>query len=282
MNVLTDRSILNKASVSRTALWQSLRINSGTIINLGAAPSRRIQGIIDSSKQIFSRPEHEKKLFGCQNTLLGYRPKGIEFSKSPDRPDLIESLSYNPYLFEIETDNLPHTIYGEWVDRAHIVYSLFEALSYNIFLMLNEKYNITTCSPPRKDILHKSSFLQCNYYPFTSRRRILQDAHEDGNLFTLLWCTEPGLQAIVNGQPNDIILKEDEVYLFSGSILTEATDGEIAPLVHRVMKKKTSGSRISLMYFANFNTSLPEEEFNLTSIIRTTINRSSLFGLPKI
>ncbi|MEQ9209483.1 MAG: 2-oxoglutarate and iron-dependent oxygenase domain-containing protein, partial [Pseudomonadales bacterium] len=51
-----------------------------------------LQRLLDA---FFKRSTDKKKQFSEPITLVGYRPQGIEYSADPQRPDMMESFSYN-------------------------------------------------------------------------------------------------------------------------------------------------------------------------------------------
>ncbi|MCI0426945.1 MAG: 2-oxoglutarate and iron-dependent oxygenase domain-containing protein, partial [Nitrospiraceae bacterium] len=60
---------------------------------MGDALLENVEQLFSAADRFFALPLERKKQ--CQNKryLIGFRDAGIEFSKSPDRPDLMEAYS---------------------------------------------------------------------------------------------------------------------------------------------------------------------------------------------
>ncbi|MDQ0012155.1 hypothetical protein J2W23_000519 [Variovorax boronicumulans] len=104
--------------------------------------------------------------------------------------------------------------------------------------------------------IRDSSYLQLCMYAsqyHANDRGYLQDRHEDGHLITLIKPTRDGL-VIFPGGPEDcevpVFLRDDELLVITGSLLTAMSDGRIPPMYHAVKNPFVQMERKSVVYFA--------------------------------
>ncbi len=66
-------------------------LDSGyAVVRLSELDAGNLHGAIDTAVEFFQRPLEDKNAHGSTDHNYGYRPFGIEYSKSPDRPDMNE------------------------------------------------------------------------------------------------------------------------------------------------------------------------------------------------
>ncbi|QZN98862.1 2OG-Fe(II) oxygenase family protein [Chenggangzhangella methanolivorans] len=133
------------------------------------------------------------------------------------------------------------------------------------------------------------SYLQLNYYrPGRETRDLLQDAHEDGHLLTIVTSRQPGLEFEVDGRFEPANLAPDELLIMPGGILTLMTGGLMQPLVHQVRNVPGLRKRASLMFFVNASVANPPRAWiaardgTYPDIRQATIESSQMFGLGSI
>lgn len=110
-------------------------------------------------------------------------------------------------------------------------------------------------SPDRLNI-ENSSYLQICMYAGEHQvndRDYLQDRHEDGHLITLIKPTRDGLVIFPDGPEGrevPVFLRDDELLVITGSLLTAISDGRIPPMYHAVKNPFVRMQRKSVVYFA--------------------------------
>ena len=242
-----------------------------------------IDDIFLKGESFFSQTLSEKKQQSSPEILEGYRAAGIEFSETPDYPDLNDS-------FSVWKRNSNNKIIANWANENTLhnamskLFGKFTSLVHEIFETLRLKINKNGQIIEESDL----DYLQINYYePIKHDREFLQDMHEDGHLVTITRSTKPGLEMMIDGKFQPVFLKEKEALLMPGSILTLITGGIIQPLYHRVCNDRISKVRESLMFFVNLSLDHDqkawiENETNIGLDIRKiAIDNSARFGLSK-
>ncbi|ALX16287.1 hypothetical protein P350_27080 [Burkholderia cepacia JBK9] len=188
-------------------------------------------------KHAFSFPEHTD----------GFLPFGLEYSRTPERPDLCDRFCY-------------------WVARrdAHHGYALTKSAFYRELAAYEACINAIaqdlldavcenlggTAQPP----VRHSSYLQfCAYEPHhcSQDRAYLQDPHEDGHLLSFIRPAAPGLVLLPDSSPVSALPRPDEMIVLAGSLLEALTDGEVPAMQHAVERPRARVRRTSLMYFVN-------------------------------
>lgn len=265
-------------------LAHDLISNGFAIFEINTYLKSAIQDIFSEAYSFFSLSLDEKIISASPQLLEGYRAIGIEYSQTPDRPDLNDS-------FSVWKRNLNNSLIIDWAikNQLHKAMSssiiLYEELVNGIFDALLSQINKN--GQPIK--ASNQSYLQINHYePWKYDRDFLQDSHEDGHLLTIVKSNMPGLEIKINDDFYPISLKENEIFIMPGSILTFITGGLIPPLYHRVRNNNSALVRQSIMYFANplldfKQTPWVENETNTgIDICKVIRENSTHFGLPII
>ena len=243
-----------------------------------------VNDIFETATSFFSMTIDEKMQFACPEILEGYRKMGIEYSETPERPDLNDSFSVwkknqgNLLLLKWSSASPLHTkMTAVLVPFTNIGEVIFETL----------RHKISPTAYPIK--VSDWSYLQINSYkPQNHIRDFLQDEHEDGHLLTIVKQNNAGLEIKINGAFETVSLTENEFLVMPGSILTLITGGIIQPLYHRVRNNRQIVERKSLMFFINPSLDDVQEpwvqnEINAGIDIRqVAIENSAKFGLSKI
>jgi isopenicillin N synthase-like dioxygenase len=250
------------------------------VVKLSDIDTDRLQTALATANRFFERPLEDKVAHGSTDHNYGYRPFGIEYSVSPDRPDMNECFT----LWSSRLDLIPNAADIHDVTEAFLRWR--DSLAPLVQAILDEVAR--SFSAGRAPEFEKASYLQMNYcLPTPPERDLLQDRHEDGHMVTVLHSTAPGLEIYVNEEIQPMLPDRDEIVIMPGSVLTALSGGKIAPLYHQVRNHGLS-DRQSLMYFVN-----PEVEAPLFSWIdspdgtREDIrehvqNAPTMFGLPPV
>ncbi len=250
------------------------------VVKLSELDAANLQNAIATANRFFRRPLEEKIEHGSTDHNYGYRPFGIEYSVSPDRPDMNECFTvWSSRLDLIPAADKINDVTESFLDWRGSLAPLVQAILDEVA----KSYHAG-----RAPAFEKASYLQMNYcLPTPPERDLLQDKHEDGHMVTVLHATAPGLEIYVNDEVQPMLPDADEVVIMPGSVLTALSGGKIPPLYHQV-RNHGLDDRQSIMYFVN-----PEVEAPLYSWIdapdgtRTDIrehvqNAPTMFGLPPV
>jgi len=250
------------------------------VVKLADVDTANLHHAIDTAVRFFQRPLEDKQAHGSTDHNYGYRPFGIEYSKSPDRPDMNECFT----VWSSRLDLIPNA-----QDIPELTDSFLgwrDSLAPLVEAVLDEvAKNFGTEGAPA---FEKASYLQINYcLPAPAERDLLQDKHEDGHMVTVLHATAPGLEIYVNDEATPMLPDTDEVVIMPGSVLTALSGGKIEPLYHQV-RNHGLDNRQSLMYFVNPEIDEPlfgwiEAGDGERADIREHVqNAPSMFGLPPV
>jgi isopenicillin N synthase-like dioxygenase len=250
------------------------------VVKLNELDAGNLHNAISTAVRFFERPLEEKNAHGSSDHNYGYRPFGIEYSITPERPDMNECFT----VWSSRLDLIPEAagiadltgVFLDWRDSlAPLVKAILDEVARNFGVDAAPEFE-------------KASYLQINYcLPAPAERDLLQDKHEDGHMVTVLHATAPGLEIYTNDGVKPMLPAADEVVIMPGSVLTALSGGKIEPLFHLV-RNHGLDDRQSIMYFVN-----PEIDEALFGWIdapdgeRADIrehvqNAPSMFGLPPV
>jgi len=266
------------------ALVDQLFSKGHVTLHLRSRECRTLSEIKKEAVAFFQLAPREKATETYSDLHLGYRSSGIEYSASPDRPDLNECLSYSNYS---ETAMRPSSAAQRFYAASAALCEILDTMSHQLLSAVRDRYETKGMLPDTRN----GSWLQANYYrPSVERRTELQDKHEDGHLFTIWNSEQPGME-IFPGDGNvgmPIVLPPDQMLILPGSLLTLLTGGDINPLYHQVSRVSTLTERISVMYFVNPSCDRPLYAYNprpgeeLIDIAMLGARNPAIYGLPKI
>ena len=251
-----------------------------TVVKLADIDAANLRNALATANRFFERPLEEKIAHGSKDHNYGYRPFGIEYSMSPDRPDMNECFT----VWSSRLDLIPDAEGIQDVTDSFLRWR--DSLVPLVQAVLDEVAK--SFSAGQAPEFEKASYLQMNYcLPTPPERDLLQDKHEDGHMVTVLHATAPGLEIYVNDEVQPMLPAADEVVIMPGSVLTALSGGKIPPLYHQV-RNHGLDDRQSLMYFVN-----PEVEAPLYAWIDTpdgkredirehVQNAPTMFGLPPV
>lgn len=239
----------------------------------------KLRQAFEAGRELFAMPDEMKLVHMSADMNHGFRPMGVEYSQSKDRPDLNESFS----MWYDRSDLIPKAeeigpLIGAWNVYREFLDSLVQAVA----VTLARRFGA------RKAVDFKSaSYLQMNSYSYiTEKREFLQDMHEDGHMMTVHYANAPGLEVKTGSGACALDIDRESILFMPGSVLTELTSGTVPPLYHQVRNHRIVG-RASLQYFVNpslhepvFRWGDPEEaETDLRSGI---CGNPSAFGLVHV
>ncbi len=232
-----------------------------------------IQGVYPAAAEFFQL-DIETKRKDALPFDAGYRPFGIEYSDSPNRPDLMESFSTS--YFSHDAQKTLQTRQGKHLYKSmHALHNKLEILTENFVIKLADTIGGPHTGEKFRNALHQWSILQINHNINIedTRSQYINDPHEDACLVTLISNTGPGLEfRMPDGTFSPINISDDELLLVPGEILWLLTGGVIQPLYHRVVRTESSLRRKALLFFAD-----PDPEL-CTPWIASDVNRGIDIG----
>ena len=269
---------LNQAAIAKAA--GDILDQGYAVVKLSEVDATNLQNAIATANQFFRRPLEDKIAHGSTDHNYGYRPFGIEYSVTPERPDMNECFT----LWSSRLDLIPNAADIEDVTESFLAWR--DSLAPLVQAILDEvaKAFHTGTAPE----FEKASYLQMNYcLPTPAERDLLQDKHEDGHMVTVLHATAPGLEIYVGDEVKPMLPDADEIVMMPGSVLTALSGGKIPPLYHQV-RNHGLDDRQSLMYFVNPEVDAPLFSWidapggESTDIREHVQNAPTMFGLPPV
>ena len=254
------------------------------VVKLSDLDAGRLQTAIGTAVEFFRRPDEEKVKHGSDDHNYGYRPFGIEYSISPERPDMNECFT----LWASRLDLIPNA--GDIDDLTDAFLSWRDSLAPIVKAILDEVAQ--SFGVDGAPAFEKASYLQINYcLPTPLERDLLQDKHEDGHMVTVLHSNAPGLEIYAGGAADPsvtpILPGPDEIVIMPGSVLTALSGGAIEPLYHQV-RNHGLDDRQSIMYFVNPEVEEPlfawvdSADGSRADIREHVQNAPTMFGLPPV
>jgi isopenicillin N synthase-like dioxygenase len=237
--------------------------------------------------QTFFNASVEEKLLNQLPLDTGYRPRGVEYSESPDHPDEMESFSVSRRLTDGETglhSGSAKILYVQMLEFISSLEPLVESFIASVAMKL-------TGAPIDQDFhgaFGNWSLLQMNYSrPADTRGDYINDCHEDGCLITITSVTGPGLE--LKAKDGSFIPMSpigDELLLMSGEILSLLSGGKVPPTYHRVRPTAGNSERLSLLFFADMHPTLCKpwiiNDSNIDiDVGNRVLGNSTRFGLAK-
>ena len=266
-------------TISKAA--RDILTNGYALVKLSDIDAGNLNTAISTAVQFFQRPLEDKMDHGSQDHNYGYRPFGIEYSITPDRPDMNECFT----LWASRLDLIPNA--ADIADLNNSFLSWRDSLAPLVGAIVDEIAR--TFDGATAPDFEKASYLQINYcLPTPPERDLLQDKHEDGHMLTVLHANGPGLEIFLGDDETatPMLPAKDEVVIMPGSVLTALSGGAIPPLYHQV-RNHGLDDRQSIMYFVNPEVDKPlfswvESEGGREDIRAHVQNAPTMFGLPPV
>jgi isopenicillin N synthase-like dioxygenase len=256
-----------------------------TWIDTNPEAAAALRTLLAAGRAFFTGDSETKDRVVPDGTMTGWRKVGIEYSVSPDRPDLNET-----FCFRERDDRagvLPAALLQHPLLHAcRVAQKHLDAIAASVLSDLSDIVGVRNNVAPVRTM--GESWLQLNWStPAVVERDFIQDAHEDGHLITLLLADADGLEVLPNNMEWLPVLPTPErVICFGGECGALLSGDAIAPTLHRVRANKHVPSRLSVAYFVN-----PDLDQELPPWVATTRNASvdllrwgqenpARFGLP--
>jgi isopenicillin N synthase-like dioxygenase len=252
------------------------------VVKLDEVHENAVHHAINTANEFFRRPVDVKNAHGSTDHNYGYRPFGIEYSVTPERPDMNEVFT----LWASRLDLIPNAADIPELTGAFLAWR--DSIAPLVKAVLDEvAADFGVDAAPE---FEKASYLQINSYLQTpDDRDLLQDKHEDGHMVTVIHATAPGLEIYadgVGGEAQPFLPEHDEIVIMPGSVLTALSGGKIEPLYHQV-RNHGLDDRQSIMYFVNPVVDEPlfswlDVDGEREDIREHVQNAPKMFGLPPV
>jgi isopenicillin N synthase-like dioxygenase len=232
---------------------ERLKNDGFLLIPLTKPACKNVAATFGAAYRFFSAPQDEKN----KNILpweLGYRPTGIEYSQSPDRPDPIESFTVDGRADGTPADCKTATA-RELYKRMLSTFDIFEPIADTLTARLASVLSGKSAGRALRGALRRWSCLQLNYSrPANADAPFINESHEDGHLLTISCANAPGLEIqTAGGDFMPMTTAPDEVLVMPGEIVWLLSGGQIRPLYHRVRREPGCSERLALLFFCDIN-----------------------------
>jgi isopenicillin N synthase-like dioxygenase len=252
-------------------------------IQLSRAAAQVVALALDAGYPFFRTPLEEK----LRNVLPkdgGYRPQGIEYSRSPDQPDQIESFTVTAWT---SADALPTASARKLHARMITVSHTLESVAETLMLRLAESISGRPSERLRGGF-RRWSRLQLNYSrPAAVTTSFINELHEDGVLMTVTCVTGPGLEVQSrNGCMIPLVAGPNEALAMTGEIAYLLSGGVLPPLHHQVCAIADCPERMALVFLGDLEPELCDpwienginKDVDIGDRVRTSALRYGLQG----
>jgi isopenicillin N synthase-like dioxygenase len=221
------------------------------VIELDPPEAEAVAEVVSAAASFFRLPAAEKAKSRI-GPAAGYRPQGIEYSNSPERPDEMETFSATAASAS-QGSALPSGSARNLHGRTAVAFQLLEQLAEQLVLALAEHLTRTAWKGALSGGLHRWSCLQVNHsHPSEARSEFINEVHEDGHFLTLAYATSEGLEVRQrDGGFSRITTASNQMVVMLGGIASLMTDGRLPPLFHRVRSMPSCAERTSVLFFAD-------------------------------
>ena len=217
-------------------------------VDLEPTNTALLDNLLAEGRRFFESATEHKQTYEAAKTgtMTGWRRVGVEYSQSPERPDLNETFCYRHRDDSVSA--VPEHALRAACRAAQ--YAL-DAVAASVLVSLAEAVGAASKVPAVHTF--DESWLQLNWSnPSLARREFIQDAHEDGHLITLLLADAPSLEIL---DPKDgwipVWPTSQCVLAFAGECSALLVNGAVTPMMHRVRARPEVTSRLSVAYFVN-------------------------------
>ena len=198
----------------------------------------------------FFRNRPEDKLPNKLSQDGGYRPYGIEYSKSPDILDEIESFTATDRTRNEKPPNIEARVLHDHMLRT---FDALRSIAEDLTIRLAEHLSKQPHRRNWQGAMRRWSRLQMSYArPTQTISPFITESHEDGVLMTLVCATSPGFE--VQTSTNDYIpltTAPGEVIAMAGEITWLLSGGVVKPVYHRVRPVGPYQERLSLIFLGD-------------------------------
>jgi isopenicillin N synthase-like dioxygenase len=206
-----------------------------------------LRSLIAEAHRFFAQSADEKAPLRAEKKTTGWREIGVEYSQSPDRPDLNETFCFRAH--DDRGGSLPNAPIIEACRTAQaaldvVATATLNHLARSMGVAVGEKPVVRT---------NFESWVQINFSrPAAASREWIQEAHEDGHLVTFLFSDADGLEVQPpSGEWTPVLPSPEKLVCFPGECGAFLTGDAIIPMPHRVRAHKNVPLRVSVAYFVN-------------------------------
>jgi isopenicillin N synthase-like dioxygenase len=238
------------------ALLERLIERGCAVIELQPPETEAVAAVVSAASPFFRLAAAEKAR--CRlGPAAGYRPYGIEYSNSPERPDEMETFSATAASTS-QGSELPPGSVQNLHGRTAAAFQLLEPVAEQLVIALAENLCRGQWKETLSGGLHRWSCLQVNHsYPSEARSEFINELHEDGHFLTLAYATSEGLEVRqCNGNFSNITTAPNQMVVMLGGVASLMTDGRLPPLYHRVRAIPACAERTSILFFADLSPEL--------------------------
>ena len=229
-------------------LGAELVVNGSDRISVPQEAVATMATLLAEARHFFEAPTAHKARFEAAKTatMTGWRRIGVEYSQTPDRPDLNETFCYR-HRDDAAAAVPEHPLRTACRNAQRVL----DAAASTALRSLADAIGVTHGVEPIRTL--EESWLQLNWSrPSTANREFIQDAHEDGHLLTLLLADAPGLEILDPKQGWVPVWPTlESVLVFAGECSALLVDGRVVPMMHRVRARNEVTTRLSVAYFVN-------------------------------
>jgi isopenicillin N synthase-like dioxygenase len=264
-----------------TTLSNDMATTGVSYVETSDALAAVLHRLLRVGRAFFEQPGAPKAQAKCGlGQMTGWRAVGVEYSQTPDRPDLNETFCFRLADAGKPANDTP------MLAACRAAQTGLDVLASTILRDLQNAVRATTDMPVRTS---NESWLQLNFSrPATAGREFIQDAHEDGHLITLLFADERGLEVEPTDGWTDAFASPERLIVFGGECGALLTDDHIRPMMHRVRARHDVTSRLSVAYFVNPDLDQVLDPWRLgrrnrgVDLLRWGQENPVRFGLPKL
>lgn len=208
-----------------------------------------LRELFAEAHRFFAQETSAKEPHRATVAMSGWRSVGVEYSQSPDRPDLNETYCYR--LADEARKAVPASTLADLCRTAQRGLDLLAARQLKL---LAARCGLSEGEVTERAVRTRSeSWLQLNYSrPATAGRTFVQEAHEDGHLVTFLLADANGLEiALSNDEWTPVLPTPERLLCFGGECGALLTGDLISPMPHQVRARADVPLRVSIAYFVN-------------------------------
>jgi isopenicillin N synthase-like dioxygenase len=245
-----DPSPVSLAQNIPETVLETFRIEGYLRLELACTTAKAVADAFDAAFTFFHSPL-EEKLLNMLPADGGYRPFGIEYSRSPDVPDQIESFTTSYWTHSL-VDRLPTASARQLHARMGTVKDALESIAEALTLRLEEGIRGYSSQTLRGGF-QRWSRLQLNYSrPASVKAPFINELHEDGVLMTVTSVTGPGLEVQTqNGSVIPLVTGPTEVLAMTGEIAYLLSGGIIPAVYHQVRPIPAWTERLAFVFLAD-------------------------------
>jgi isopenicillin N synthase-like dioxygenase len=228
------------------------------LVSLPGAAVRRVTATFDAGYRFFRASLGQKSAVKLPDDC-GYRPVGVEYSQSPERPDPFESFTASVRTVGA-SERLKWVIARVLYQRMLATIDMLEPIAEALTMQLADSLSGRSSGDRLRGALRRWSCLQVNYSrPSDVTSPFIHEAHEDGHLMTVACSDGPGLEIqLVDGRFIPISTAIGKMLIMPGDIAWMLSGGRIRRLYHRVRPDGRCVERMALLLFCDIDPRLCE------------------------